>query len=83
MNLSFLDNRSISREVFQQIRPGDVICYVLAPYLLPIDPLRQWHGRVLSLDSVSENVLVTILDAGYGEETEQVHRKEIIAVSRG
>ncbi len=82
MELSFLNKDPIGEEVFQQLRPGDVICYVLAPHLLPTNPLRQWHGRILSVDDISGNVLVAVLDAGYGEETEYVHRKEIIAVGR-
>ena len=77
---SGMENTCISREKFQQIVVGDFITYLLAPDLLPSNPLREWHGRVEQVKV--EDVLVSLLDEGYAGLTEVVNRHEIISVSK-
>ncbi|HZU00086.1 MAG TPA: hypothetical protein VFA10_10520 [Ktedonobacteraceae bacterium] len=71
----------ISQERFQQIAEGDHIIYLLAPELLPSNPLREWHGRVEQVHA--EEVQVSLMDEGYVGLTELVRRQEIIAVRKG
>lgn len=78
---SGVERTCISREIFQRIVVGDLITYLLAPDLLPSNPLREWHGRVEQVNV--EEVSVSLLDEGYIGLTEQVSRQEIIAVSKG
>lgn len=77
---SGVERTCISREAFQKIVVGDFVTYLLAPDLLPSNPLREWHGRV-ELVNVEE-VRVSLLDEGYVGLTELVNRQEIIAVSK-
>jgi hypothetical protein len=75
-------NRScISQEIFQHIAIGDLVTYLLAPNLLPSNPLREWHGRVEQVRA--EGVHVSLTDEGYIDLTELVRWQEIIAVSKG
>ncbi len=70
----------IGVEAFKQIAKGDIIAYLLPPPMRPIDPLREWQGRVEQVNA--ERVLVSSLDEGYYGETEAVMRTEIIAVTK-
>jgi hypothetical protein len=72
---------SISAEDFQQIAPGDLVTYLLAPDMQPSDPLRQWHGRVQH-HSQAGWVEVTLLDEGYVGERETVWRTEILLITK-
>jgi hypothetical protein len=75
-------NRSrISLEIFRQIAVGDLVAYLLAPEMLPNNPLREWHGRVEQVNA--EGVLVSLLDEGYIGLTEWVEWREILSVSKG
>jgi hypothetical protein len=78
---SGMERTCISHEIFQRIVVGDLITYLLAPDLLPSNPLREWHGRVEQVNV--EEVSVSLLDEGYIGLTEQVSRQEIISVSKG
>ncbi|GHO92214.1 hypothetical protein KSF_022620 [Reticulibacter mediterranei] len=78
---SGVERTCISREIFQSIIVGDFITYLLAPDLLPSNPLREWHGRVEQVNV--EEVRVSLLDEGYIGLTEQVNWQEIISVSKG
>ena len=71
----------ISAEEFQQIVRGDIITYLLAPYLQPTNPFKEWHGRVEEHDQAGW-VEVTVLDEGYVGETEIVSRTEILSVAK-
>jgi hypothetical protein len=78
---SGMERTCISREIFQHIVVGDLVTYLLAPDLLPSNPLREWHGRVEQVNV--EEVRVSLLDEGYVGLTEQVSRQEIISVRKG
>lgn len=69
----------ISEETFKCIVSGDLITYLLAPEMLPVDPLREWHGRVEKVCG-ADVVMVTVLDEGYVGERELVKRSEILTV---
>ena len=71
----------ISAEDFQQLVRGDLITYLLAPEQQPINPLRQWHGRVVLHDPAGW-VKVTLLDEGFVGETETVRCTEILKVEK-
>jgi hypothetical protein len=77
---SGVERTCISRETFQRIVVGDLVTYLLAPDLLPSNPLREWHGRVEQVNI--EDVRVSLLDEGYVGLTELVNRQEIVAVSK-
>ena len=78
---SGMERTCISQEIFQHIVVGDLITYLLAPDLLPSNPLREWHGRVEQVNV--EEVSVSLLDEGYIGLTEQVSRQEIVSVRKG
>ena len=71
----------ISAEDFQQIVRGDLITYLLAPYMQPINPLREWHGRV-DKHYPAGWVEVTLLDEGFVGERERVRYTEILSVRK-
>ena len=70
----------INVETFKQIAEGDIITYLLPANTLPTNPLREWHGRVKRVGA--EEVLVSLLDEGYRNDTEIVVRTQIISVTK-
>lgn len=72
--------RSISTQEFQHIVKGDIIKYRLPPSMFPINPLREWHGRVESINQQGW-VEVTVLDEGYVGLSEMVKSSEIVAIA--
>jgi hypothetical protein len=71
----------ISAEDFQQIVRGDLITYLLPADMLPINPLRAWHGRVEQHHPAGW-VEVILLDEGFVGERERVLCTEILSVTK-
>jgi hypothetical protein len=72
---------TISAQDFKQIVKGDIINYRLPPSMFPNNPLREWHGRV---ESVNQRgwAEVTVLDEGYVGLSEVVKSSEIVSIAK-
>lgn len=62
------------------VNNGEVITYRLLPEQRPVNPKREWHGRVMSL-CAPDLVLVELLDPGYEGLREFVRVSQVVSVS--
>ena len=70
----------MSEHAFWRLVKGSYIRYLLALSASPINPYREWHGRIVAIGQ--DAVRVEVLDEGYVGNTEIVQRSEIVSVKR-
>jgi hypothetical protein len=64
----------------QEIKPGDVVFYVLRAKDKPVEPARKWKGQVVHISRYYATVRV--LEQGYEQEEETIFVKQIVQVER-
>ena len=70
----------IMQEEFARIAPGDIVGYRMKAADRPTNPHRIWRGQVTSVDHISNELMVVVLDEGYEGENELVGREQIIII---
>jgi hypothetical protein len=63
----------------QEIKPGDIVFYVLRRKDKPVEPERKWKGRILCISA--SYATVKVLEKGYEREEETIFVKQIVQVA--
>ncbi len=70
--------------LYTQLTPGTIISYVLRLDEHPINPLRQWKGKVICKGYKSSDgklvVWVESLEPGYSNEREWIFLEQVVEV---
>jgi hypothetical protein len=68
----------------EELRVGSTITYTLPLSECPVNPAKQWHGRIVQINVESylyPHVIVESLDPGYEGMREYVFLKQIVPCS--
>lgn len=76
------DKRERPRINYEQLRVGAVVVYLLRPSQLPMNPKKEWRGRVKRLQPSQQMVIVDILNEGLKGEEEPVFLDQIIRIEQ-
>jgi len=63
----------------QEIKPGDIVLYVLRRRDKPVEPERRWKGRILCISPFY--AIVKVLEKGYEREEETIFLRQIVQIA--
>lgn len=64
----------------QEIKPGDIVFYVLRGKDKPAEPERKWKGQIVCISHYYATVKV--LEEGYEQEEEIIFVRQIVRVEK-
>ena len=68
----------IDKSFLNTITVGDIIVYKMLPKDLPVDPDREWHGKILQVHCLVDCLYVESLEEGESGLTEFVYLQQIL-----